>query len=199
MRDTDTIFFVFYLRRKLDMVLILQHASLVLHEEPEDPAQLHISGLCTERLSRWKKQVQEQSSAGGIHRPRSVVAALKTSQSLKQIFKTHSDRTGPHCSAIRLCSLSVFSSNQKKAFDFVETSPSDLPSFNSRSGFGMGFFARDSRGPSSGSLLILDGTLRSKREKKHHDFGHSSPVLRIALFCALQKPIPEKKGQTGTL
>lgn len=92
---------------------------------------------------------------------------------------------------------SAVSSNRKKPSDFVESSSSDLPSFSSRSGFGMGFFARDSRGPSSGSLLILDGTLRSKREEEHHDFGHRSPVL--ALFCTLRKPIHGKNRQIGTL
>lgn len=104
---------------------------------------------------------------------------------------------GPHCSAASLCSLQ--SSNRKKPLDFFEISSSDLPSFNSRSGFGMGFFARDSRGPSSGSLLILDGTLRSKTEEEHHDFGHRSPVLGTALFCTLWKPRVKKNGQTGIL
>lgn len=68
-------------------------------------------------------------------------------------------------------------SNSKTFSDFTETFSLDLPSFSSRSGFGAGFFVRDSRGPSSGSLLILDGTLRSKREEEHCDFGHRSPGL----------------------
>lgn len=99
---------------------------------------------------------------------------------------------GPHCSVADLCSPAV-PSNRKKPSDFVGTSSTDLPSFNSRSGFGIGFFASDSRGPSSGSLLILDGTLRSKREEEHHDFGHRSPVLGIVMAVTFWKPICEEK------
>lgn len=77
-----------------------------------------------------------------------------------------------------------------KAFsDFTDTFALDLPSFSSRSGFGAGFFVRDSRGPSSGSLLIPDGTLRSKREEEHCDFGHRSPGLGVMLLCIYCKPL----------
>lgn len=151
------------------------------HGEEEQASQLCISRFCTEQLSRWEQQVQEQSSAGGIQRPRNAMAATEASLSLKQNFNPLRQDWPSWLSCQPL--QSVVSSNRKKPSDFVETCSSDLPSFNSRSGFGMGFFARDSRGPSSGSLLILDGTLRSKGEEEYHDFSQRYPVLGIVHFC----------------
>lgn len=71
---------------------------------------------------------------------------------------------------------------EKRSTDFAETFLLDLPSFSSRSGFGVGFFVSDSRGPSSGSLLILDGTLGREREEEHCDFGRRSPGMGVMLL-----------------
>lgn len=95
----------------------------------------------------------------------------------------------------RLCSQKSLATGKKNP-NFIETCLTALPSFSSRSGFGMGFFVRDSRGPSSGSLLMLDGTLRSKREKEHHDFCHKFFSLH---FCSLWKLTHKNPKQISTL
>lgn len=119
--------------------------------------------------------------------------SLKTSLSLKQNLNSLKEWLSL-LSGQPLQSV-VTSNRKKKSSDFVETSPSALPSFSSRSGFGMGVFVKDSRGPSSGSLLILDGTLRSKREDEHPDFGHKFLHLH---FCTLGKLIHKTPKQIST-